>query len=297
MIEVGGAYAHKFIPFLEFLELPSLIITDIDSINNYYENPDVDFLIDLRAIIYSLRNSTFHFTTANVDKDSWNKKLIGEMFEKESNLTVRTLKNKFYTNNLHIFYSENDLKLILDKLYHKCLPRESQVPAFNNVFIRKHFPEELIRMGLNPVFKENENQKEDTSKEYTKTKEKWQSALYYLFKEIYYNAFLSCVQAAKNQHKEVWIPAGTFHLEQKRNLVVSDVTIRGAGMWYSNLVGLGAAFDYSGTCKFYDFSMTGLADHRLDAEDLPAFGGTSASTNCVIENIWMEHERNSIIIS
>ena len=104
-----------------------------------------------------------------------------------------------------------------------------------------------------------------------------------------YNAFLSCVQAAKNQHKEVWIPTGTFQLEQKRNLVVSDVTIRGAGMWYSNLVGLGAAFDYSGTCKFYDFSMTGLADHRLDAEDLPAFGGTSASTNCVIENIWMEH--------
>lgn len=32
MIEVGGAYGHIFIPFLEFLELPSLIITDIDSV-------------------------------------------------------------------------------------------------------------------------------------------------------------------------------------------------------------------------------------------------------------------------
>ncbi len=104
-----------------------------------------------------------------------------------------------------------------------------------------------------------------------------------------YDAFLSCVRAAKNQRKEVWIPVGTFHLKEKRNMVVSNVTIRGAGMWFSNLIGLGAAFDYSGTCGFYDFSMTGLADHRLDAEDLPAFGGTSASTNSVIENIWMEH--------
>lgn len=32
LIEVGGAYAYKFIPFIEFLGIPSLIITDIDSI-------------------------------------------------------------------------------------------------------------------------------------------------------------------------------------------------------------------------------------------------------------------------
>lgn len=33
LIEIGGAYAHKFIPFVEFLEIPCLIITDIDSLN------------------------------------------------------------------------------------------------------------------------------------------------------------------------------------------------------------------------------------------------------------------------
>ena len=32
LIEVGGAYAHIFCPFLEFLGIPTLIITDIDSI-------------------------------------------------------------------------------------------------------------------------------------------------------------------------------------------------------------------------------------------------------------------------
>ena len=33
VLEVGGAYAHLFFDLLEFLELPSLILTDLDSIN------------------------------------------------------------------------------------------------------------------------------------------------------------------------------------------------------------------------------------------------------------------------
>lgn len=32
LIEIGGAYAHKFIPFIEFLGVPCLIITDLDSV-------------------------------------------------------------------------------------------------------------------------------------------------------------------------------------------------------------------------------------------------------------------------
>lgn len=34
LIEVGGAYAHIFCPFLEFLGIPTLIITDIDSVDD-----------------------------------------------------------------------------------------------------------------------------------------------------------------------------------------------------------------------------------------------------------------------
>mgnify|MGYP004571720179 CR=1 FL=1 len=32
LIEIGGAYAYKFIPFIEFLGIPCLILTDIDSV-------------------------------------------------------------------------------------------------------------------------------------------------------------------------------------------------------------------------------------------------------------------------
>ena len=32
LVEIGGAYAHKFIPFIDFLGLPCLILTDLDSV-------------------------------------------------------------------------------------------------------------------------------------------------------------------------------------------------------------------------------------------------------------------------
>ncbi len=34
LIEIGGAYAHKFIPFVDFLDIPCLIITDIDPLKD-----------------------------------------------------------------------------------------------------------------------------------------------------------------------------------------------------------------------------------------------------------------------
>lgn len=33
LVEIGGAYAYKFIPFAEFLGIPCLILTDLDSVS------------------------------------------------------------------------------------------------------------------------------------------------------------------------------------------------------------------------------------------------------------------------
>lgn len=38
ILEVGGAYAHKFFKFVDFLEIPTLIITDIDSVKGIDTN-------------------------------------------------------------------------------------------------------------------------------------------------------------------------------------------------------------------------------------------------------------------
>lgn len=103
-----------------------------------------------------------------------------------------------------------------------------------------------------------------------------------------------CIAQAKKEKKEVWIPAGTFNLEEEKGIEATAVTIRGAGMWHSNLVGAGASFFYSGTSKFYDFSMTGVSTVRDDKGDLAGFEGKGRSTNVTIENIWMEHMKVGI---
>ena len=104
-----------------------------------------------------------------------------------------------------------------------------------------------------------------------------------------YEAFAACMKAAGEAKKEVWIPEGTFDLKERKSLEVKAVTVRGAGMWYTNLAGEGAAFKLKGTCKFYDFAMTGMATVRRDSEDLAGFEPNEESVNTTIQNIWMEH--------
>lgn len=40
LIEIGGAYAHKFVPFIEFLGVPCLILTDLDSVADRVNKSD-----------------------------------------------------------------------------------------------------------------------------------------------------------------------------------------------------------------------------------------------------------------
>lgn len=104
-----------------------------------------------------------------------------------------------------------------------------------------------------------------------------------------YDAFVACINEAKKNGGGVYIPEGTYRLNNKRVIDVSGVTVRGAGMWYTTLYGAGAAFKVSGTCGFSDFAMTGVSTVRDDSGDLAAFEGYDATNDVVIQNIWMEH--------
>ncbi len=104
-----------------------------------------------------------------------------------------------------------------------------------------------------------------------------------------YSAISSCINDARNRGMEVWIPEGRFINNTTRTIDSRGVTIRGAGMWYSEIYGYGAAFGFSGSSKFYDFAVTGDRTIRRDSEDPAAFGDAGRSNNIVIENIWMEH--------
>jgi hypothetical protein len=109
-------------------------------------------------------------------------------------------------------------------------------------------------------------------------------------------AFLATIAAAKTQHKIVWIPAGRYVV--KGPLDVSDVEIRGAGMWYSTLLG---AEDYApanrltirgngSNVALADFAITGNLNYRNDSEPNDGLGG-SFGTGSTIRNIWVEHTK------
>lgn len=63
LIEVGGAYAYRFIPFMKFLNIPTLIITDIDSVGD-----------DDKKCLVSEGKKTSNATIKHWFKDMLNKK-------------------------------------------------------------------------------------------------------------------------------------------------------------------------------------------------------------------------------
>ncbi len=143
---------------------------------------EIELLDDMKKMIYSLRNSSFHFKTELIDNDSWNTKLIGEMFAHDCAMAGMVQKDKLYSNNVPMFYGASDIKKLLEKLYSRIHERASQVPSFNSVFVRKNFPEYLRNdLKITPALGVD-----DTLK--------WQSAVYYVYKEIYYNDFLQNTQ-------------------------------------------------------------------------------------------------------
>jgi hypothetical protein len=122
-------------------------------------------------------------------------------------------------------------------------------------------------------------------------------------------AFDSAVAAARGQGKEVWIPAGTFTLGH--HVTVDQVTIRGAGPWYSVLTGPRAGIfgkgepascgtstypgnpavpGTSSAVKLSDFAIIGQVDARVDCDQSNAIGGALGGGS-VVQNLWLQHTK------
>ncbi len=104
-------------------------------------------------------------------------------------------------------------------------------------------------------------------------------------------AIQNCINMAESQGRVLYIPQGTFESLTAR-LQANNVTIQGAGMWYSMLHGIDAGFRCGGgACKFYDFALFGDATYRSDTNHTGGFAGTSGPGS-VIKNVWIEHSNN-----
>ncbi len=115
----------------------------------------------------------------------------------------------------------------------------------------------------------------------------------------YTAALQNCIQKAAATGKTVWIPAGTFKITGGI-ILPENITIRGAGMWYTELTGDSAAYTDANkrvrligagsNIHIADFAITGKLNYRSDREGNDGIVG-SFGENSTISHIWIEHTK------
>lgn len=123
------------------------------------------------------------------------------------------------------------------------------------------------------------------------------------------DAFDAAIAAAKLQHKTVFIPAGEYQVD--RHIVVDDVTVTGAGSWYSIITGHQTTLTHAdGTTErtgpgFYgrsakdggstnvhlsNFAIEGDVQSRVDLDQVNGIGGAMGGGS-TIEGLYLQHTK------
>jgi len=111
-------------------------------------------------------------------------------------------------------------------------------------------------------------------------------------------ALRNAISAASSQGKILWAPPGKYKLSGQIN--VNNVTIQGAGMWYTTfwfINGSGNNMGFFGSwpptpstnVHLSDFSILGEVVSRVDSDQTNGIGG--ALSNSTITNVWIEHTK------
>lgn len=102
-------------------------------------------------------------------------------------------------------------------------------------------------------------------------------------------AIEQCLAAAKQKSFNVWFPLGTYH--HSRSFRVDGLTIQGAGMWHTNLVGTSAdlGFIFSGDgARVTDLLIESTAHHARKDPGGKAFRSRTTN-NWSVENVCIMH--------
>jgi alpha-1,3-glucanase-like protein/F5/8 type C domain-containing protein len=122
-------------------------------------------------------------------------------------------------------------------------------------------------------------------------------------------AFDAAIADARAQGEEVWVPAGVFTLN--RHVTVDHITIRGAGMWHTELRGARPGLfgkgepascghdGYPGNPEvpgvseavaLHDFAIIGNVTERVDCDQTNAVGGALGGGS-VVSGLWLQHTK------
>jgi hypothetical protein len=112
-------------------------------------------------------------------------------------------------------------------------------------------------------------------------------------------ALRKCIVEAGKQGKIVWVPGGDYKITGDI-IVPSDVTIQGAGMWYTMFIGDAKLYNHADrrvrfkltgdNVHLVDFAIIGKLNYRNDNEPNDGIVGAHCE-NSTISRIWVEHTK------
>ena len=109
-------------------------------------------------------------------------------------------------------------------------------------------------------------------------------------------AIQNAIDAGSTEGKTVYIPPGSYLVTA--HLIVNNVTLTGAGEWYSVLGGNGVGVfgnlppDPSTNVHLSNFAIYGQVNARVDSEDFMGIGGSLQDST--ISNVWISHVQAGI---
>lgn len=154
-----------------------------------------NFAFAIKQCIAALRNNSFHYTTDRKfvadDNILIEKQIADYLFKEEYSRLPKMFAEKYFSNNVPLFFDNEDIFKLANYLYCGESVREAQVPAFASVIKRKYIDEFLFTSDAEekPFIS---MEQEEIKKIYTNEdiRNIFFSAMYFILKEIYYYGFL-----------------------------------------------------------------------------------------------------------
>ncbi|WP_052361504.1 glycosyl hydrolase family 28-related protein [Geminisphaera colitermitum] len=117
------------------------------------------------------------------------------------------------------------------------------------------------------------------------------------------SAIETAIARARELHRPVWLPPGTYH--QSRQIKLPGVTLIGAGPWHTRLIPTGPATDAMGFPGNAGFRLAGTGAQIRDlmiegnstARTKPrqhGFSSDSETRDFTIDNVWIEHVKTGM---
>lgn len=138
-----------------------------------------DIVSDLVSYFKVTRNSCFHFVSGVTE--AVGSGFFKAVFDKECNNAGIILRKRFYSNNVAMFYSDQNISNLMTEMYDSVRNDPAQIPSFNKVVSRNEVRNFLTQ--LIPVSNRTPLNNAETS-------ELFKNSIYFVLKEIYYHDFL-----------------------------------------------------------------------------------------------------------